>query len=253
MILGTPYVRGLLRYLVPAQSDCDSVERQVEVMSVRDGYRLWASTYAAETAASALDEQLAQQMLKGLPHTRLLDAGCGIGKRIQTVPNSIGLDLSPEMIAAAKCQNIVLGDVRQMPFGSDEFDMVWCRLVLGHIAAPLLAYRELFRVCAPGGYLYITDFHSDAVRAGHRRTITGEGAKLYALEHYVHRNHIELAMQAGFVPVRRCCGRVGPSIRRFYAEGIGMRRYWWDYGMNIVDAMLFRKPAKCYDIRMTII
>ena len=55
----------------------------VSELGVREAYRFWAATYATETATSSLDEDLARKMLRGLPQTRLLDAGCGIGRRIQ--------------------------------------------------------------------------------------------------------------------------------------------------------------------------
>jgi SAM-dependent methyltransferase len=242
------FVAGLLRRMTPGRFVFLSRRRpKLEEINVRDAYRLWAPNYADETATSALDEELAHEMLSGLPHTRLLDAGCGIGRRIHDIPGAIGIDLSPDMLAAGQARNVVVGDVREMPFASDRFDMVWCRLVLGHIPNPLLAYREFSRICAPGGYIFVTDFHPDAVAAGHQRTMTGKDRKVYTIEHYVHGNHVDLAEQAGLVTVRCCSGTVGPSIRGFYEQGIGMRAYRRDFGLKLVDAMLFRKPPReCY-------
>ncbi len=94
-------------------------------LDVREAYRLWAPTYAAETATSFLDDELAREMLQDLPRARLLDAGCGIGRRIADIPGAVGIDASPDMLAAGGAQNVVTGDVRAMPFASDCFDMVW--------------------------------------------------------------------------------------------------------------------------------
>ena len=58
----------------------------ISELDTREAYRLWAPTYIAETAPSFLDDELACQMLRGLPQTRLLDAGCGIGRGIADVP-----------------------------------------------------------------------------------------------------------------------------------------------------------------------
>jgi malonyl-CoA O-methyltransferase len=182
-------------------------------------------------------------MLLGLPYKRLLDAGCGIGRRIQNIPNAIGIDLVPEMLAAGEAQNVVAGDIRDMPFQSDSFEMVWCRLVLGHLPDPLPAYRELCRVCAPGGYLFVTDFHSDAFLEGHRRTVTDAYGVTRTIEHYVHPDHVELAEQEGFALVHRRSGVIGPSIRNFYQRGIGLRTYRRDFGLKLVEAMLFRKRS----------
>lgn len=212
-------------------------------ISVRDAYRLWAPTYAAETATSFLDEELARQMLDRLPRTQLLDAGCGIGRRIQSIPGAIGIDQSPEMLAAGGATNVVAGDIRSMPFGSNRFDMVWCRLVLGHIPDPLLALREFARVCMPGGHIFVTDFHPKAAAAGHRRTLTDPTGAVHAIEHYVHTNLVELAAQAGLQLLEHRDGTVGPSVRSFYIRGIGISAYQRDLGLKLVSAFLFRKPV----------
>jgi malonyl-CoA O-methyltransferase len=214
----------------------------IEDLNVCDAYRAWAPTYAAETATSFLDEELAQEMLGGLPQTRLLDAGCGIGRRIQDIPTAVGIDLSPEMLAQGDARNVVAGDIRKMPFKSNRFDMVWCRLVLGHLSDPLLAYREIFRVCMPGGYVFVTDFHPDAVAAGHRRTLTDGAGIVHGIEHYVHINHIQLAAEAGLDLIASRDGLVSPSIRDFYLRGIGLKAYERDIDLKLVAAFLFRKP-----------
>jgi malonyl-CoA O-methyltransferase len=215
----------------------------VDELGVREAYRLWASTYATETVTSSVDEELARTMLRGLPQTRLLDAGCGIGRRIENIPNAVGMDLSPEMLAAGQARNVVTGDIRAMPFDSDSFDMVWCRLVLGHLPYPLLAYGEIFRVCRPGGYVFITDFHPEAAAAGHRRTLTDEAGTVHTIEHYVHSDHVQFGVEAGLSFVARCDGVVGPSVRDFYIRGIGLKAYKRDIGLKLVAAFLFRKPG----------
>ncbi len=214
----------------------------IQDLKVRDAYWLWAPTYAVETAVSALDEQLAGKMLSGLPKKRLLDAGCGTGRRMQNIPDAVGIDLSPEMLAVGNVNNVIVGDVRTMPFESNRFDMVWCRLVLGHLPDPLRAYRELCRVCMPGGYVFVTDFHPDAAAAGHRRTVSGEKTAVYAIEHYVHDHHIQFAEETGLHFVDHRAGIVGPSIREFYHRGIGLKAYKRDIGLKLVAAFLFRKP-----------
>ena len=210
-------------------------------LDAREAYRLWAPNYASETATSFLDEELAQAMLRGLPQTRLLDAGCGIGRRIAVIPGAVGIDASPEMLAAGRARNVVTGDVRAMPFASDSFDMVWCRLVLGHLPNPSRAYLEFARVCALGGHVFVTDFHPDAAAAGHQRTFTDKGGTVHQVEHYVHSNHAHLAEAAGLSLVEHRDGVVGPSIRGFYVRGIGIKAYKRDAGLKLVAAFLFRR------------
>jgi malonyl-CoA O-methyltransferase len=145
------------------------------------------------------------------------------------------------MLAAGGARNVVTGDVRAMPFASDSFDMIWCRLVLGHISDPLRAYREFARVCMPGGYVFVTDFHPDAVSAGHRRTFTDQAGNVHEIEHYVHSNHAHLAEAVGLSLVAHKDGAIGPSIREFYARGIGLKAFKKDTGLKLVAAFLFRR------------
>ena len=215
----------------------------VDELGVREACRLWASTYATETVTCSLDEELARTMLRGLPQTRLLDAGCGIGRRIQNIPNAIGMDLIPGTLAAGRAHNVVIGDIRAMPFESNCFDMIWCRLVLGYLPDLLLAYGEIFRVCRPGGYVFITDFHPDAAAAGHLRTLTDEEGTVHAIEHFVHGDHVQLAVDAGLSFVAHCDGAVGPSVRDFYIRGLGLKAYKRDVSLKLVVAFLFRKPG----------
>lgn len=215
-----------------------------ERVSVQEGYRLWASSYASETVACFLDDAIARDLLRRLPRSRLLDAGCGAGDRIRDIPGAVGLDLSPEMLAAGGLQNVVVGDIRAMPFKDSEFDMIWCRLVLGYVEDPLPAYRELCRVCAPGGYVFVTDFHADAIAAGHRRTFNDEHGVPHEIESYIHTDHEELAAKVGLRLEATRNGSVGPSVRHFYLQGLGQKAYLRDFGLNLVRAYLFRRPIE---------
>jgi SAM-dependent methyltransferase len=198
--------------------------------------------YAEETVPRYLDDELARAMLQGLPQTHLLDAGCGVGGRIRNIPGAVGIDLSTEMIAAGGLHNVVAGDICKMPFASGQFDMVWCRLVLGYLRDPVPAFREFFRVCMPGGYVFVTDFHRDAAFAGHRRTFNDQAGVVHEIENYLRTNDAEVALQAGLELVATRDGAVGPSVRDFYVHGIGRRAYLRDFGLNLVKAYLFRRP-----------
>jgi malonyl-CoA O-methyltransferase len=211
-------------------------------LDVRQAYRLWAPTYAEGTLPRFLDDELARAMLQGIPQVHLLDAGCGAGGRISHIPGAVGIDLSPEMLAAGSLHNVVVGDIREMPFASCRFDMVWCRLVLGYLRDPFPAYREFRRVCMPGGYVFVTDFHPDAILAGHRRTFTDQAGIVHEIENYGHTNDTEMALQAGLELVATRDGAVGPSARDFYVHGMGRRAYIRDFGLNLVRAYLFRRP-----------
>ena len=52
------------------------------VLDAREGYGRWASTYRSETAISHLETRLADALTPPLAGLRLLDAGCGVGRRL---------------------------------------------------------------------------------------------------------------------------------------------------------------------------
>ncbi len=216
------------------------------MLNPREAYRLWAPSYAAETAISALDEEMAAELLQGLPCTHLLDAGCGIGRRLKDAPGlAIGVDASPEMLQAGGGPMLAAADVCALPFASGAFDMVWCRLVLGHLADPVPAYRELARVCAPSGHVLVSDFHPDAARAGHRRSFRDATGVVRDVEHHIHAvsRHEAMANAAGLTLAGRHDGAIGPSIRDFYARANRLAAYDADLGLNVVAAFLFRRAC----------
>jgi malonyl-CoA O-methyltransferase len=193
-------------------------------LDVRQAYRLWAPTYAKETLPHYLDGELAQAMFRGLPQTHLLDAGCGAGTRIRNNSGAVGIDLSPDVLAAGGLQTFVAGLRNHYP-----------------------TYREFCRVCKPGGYVFVTDFHLDAILAGHRRTFNDQAGVVHEIENYERTNDTELALQAGRELVVTRDAAVGPSVRDFYVHGIGRRAYLRDFGLNLVRAYLFRRPE---DVRL---
>ena len=54
---------------------------------------------------------------------------------------------TPEMLAAGKVERVAAADIATLPFEPSAFDLIWCRLVLGHLADPMPAYREMAGLC----------------------------------------------------------------------------------------------------------
>jgi len=219
----------------------------VNVLESQQAYRLWAPTYATETAVSFLDEELAVALSPAPDGRRLLDAGCGTGRRLakNKAALAIGVDLNLDMLLAGAVDCVAAADLRLLPFRSSPFDVVWCRLVLGHFVDPLPAYRELARVCRPEGFLFVSDFHADAVAAGHRRTFRDQQGTLCEVEHHVHDvdSHVRMAARAGFVVTAQHDGHVGPSVKAFYAAAGHDAAYERDRGLALVAAFLFQRTA----------
>jgi len=214
-------------------------------LSAREAYRRWAPTYAIETAISMLDEELAAALSPPPDGIRLLDAGCGIGRRLPRgrAALAVGVDASLEMLTARGVAGVAAADLRALPFVDASFDIVWCRLVLGHITDPDPAYRELARVCRPGGHVFVSDFHSDATAAGHTRSFHDQTGGTHEIENYAHdaARHLAAAEAAGLVLVETRDAAVGAQIKAFYARAGRLDMYERDMGLKLVAAYLFRR------------
>jgi arsenite methyltransferase len=123
-----------------------------------------------------------------------LEVGCGIGflacemaREVGVGGRIVGLDNSPDMIAAAKDRaqregvsdrlEFVVGDAMQLDFSSAAFDFVVAVQVYLYVADIERALAEARRVLRPGGRLVIVDTDWDSCvwltgdRGRHRRVL----------------------------------------------------------------------------------
>ncbi|TCS14898.1 class I SAM-dependent methyltransferase [Caulobacter sp. BK020] len=225
----------------------------MSALDVREGYRRWAPTYAAETAISYLDTALVAELTPPLAGKALLDAGCGTGRRLPMAGAAlaVGVDLSPEMLQAGVGLGVdrpdlrtLVGDVRDLPLPDQAFDVVWCRLVLGHLPECETAYGELARVAAAGATVIVTDFHPVAAAAGHRRTFR-DATGVHELEHHVHsvERHLEAARRAGLSLAALREARIGDAARPFYAQAGKLALYRQHLDLPVVLAAAFRREG----------
>ncbi|HEX4695433.1 class I SAM-dependent methyltransferase [Sphingomonas sp.] len=222
-------------------------------LSAVEGYRRWAPSYARETAISALEDKLVSAMTPPLAARRLLDAGCGVGRRLTDcgAAEAVGVDPSAAMLEAgvglgkvASGVRTLIGDVHHLPFPDRAFDVVWCRLVLGHLADIERAYAELARVTAAGGTLVVSDFHPAAHAAGHRRTFRDDDG-VHEVEHYVHdlSAHAGAARAAGLTPTATREAAIGPDVRDFYEHAGRAGLYAAHLDLPVVLAIAFRREG----------
>jgi SAM-dependent methyltransferase len=224
--------------------------RPTNRLSPAEGYRRWAPTYAAETVVSALEERVVGDLLPDLHGRRLLDAGCGIGRRVRAVAGrpalAVGLDLVPDMLLAGAGEDAglrVAGDVGRLPFADRTFDLVWCRLVLGHVADLIGPYREMARVARRPAGLVVSDFHARAVAAGHRRSFRDANGSLHEIEHHLHDEgrHVEAAASAGWTLVKAVDAPAGAPERAFYERAGRLTQYEREAELPLVLVMSFAR------------
>lgn len=99
-----------------------------------------------------------------------LDVACGPGlvaiAFACSLRHATGLDATPAMLERARALQAkagltnlswALGDANALPFVNERFDIVTCRFALHHLEWPLLAVKEMLRVCKPGGTVVVCD------------------------------------------------------------------------------------------------
>jgi malonyl-CoA O-methyltransferase len=226
------------------------MQHAMTVLSAQEAYRLWARSYADETAVSYLEAELAADLTPPLAGVRLLDAGCGTGRRLYGTgaAAATGVDISPEMLAANVGRNprvtTLVADIRDLPLPDRGFDVIWCRLVIGHLASCAPVYRELARVADAGARLVITDFHPDAYAAGHRRTFR-HAEQIFEIEHHVHDlpQHLITARICGWRLIETRNAVIGPAARPFYERAGRAALYAEHEGLPIVLGLAFEREG----------
>lgn len=91
-------------------------------------------------------------IMDSLEGDNILDVGCGEGFVINSLKNEnmIGVDISEDALTIAKIQNpnnrFFRGDIYNLPFQRDDFDIVMSMEVLEHLDIPEKAIYEIKRV-----------------------------------------------------------------------------------------------------------
>jgi ubiquinone/menaquinone biosynthesis C-methylase UbiE len=132
---------------------------------VRDAYDDIAADYDDQRTEGdggvldGLDDRLEE-------NSRVLDAGCGGGRvglaGLDADHRTVGLDFSREQLRIAdeadRGDDLVTGDMTDLPFDDDAFDAVTSFYAIIHVPveAHSTVLAEFARVCRPGGWLLFT-------------------------------------------------------------------------------------------------
>jgi len=174
------------------------------------------------------------------PGMSLLDVGCGPGNltvdlaRRVAPGRAIGVDNGESIIERARddtpadADNVEFrtGDVYEMEFGDDSFDLVHAHQVLQHLDDPVAALAEMWRVCRPGGIVAARDavystmaWYPDDDRLERWRTLYRAVAVGNGGEPDAGRFLMRWARQAGFREVESSASAwcfATPSDRRWW-------------------------------------
>lgn len=152
-------------------------------MSLKHSYTLLAPVYdLIVNGPTAGMRRHSLTRLENSPGQRILIGGIGTGLDIPYLPVGpayTGIDLTPAMLRRARERSATrddiqlhCGDVMQLPYADQQFDMVLMHLILAVVPEPRLALGEAARVVRPGGRILILDkFLREGQRAPLRRLL----------------------------------------------------------------------------------
>jgi SAM-dependent methyltransferase len=115
---------------------------------------------------------------------RVLDAACGEAYGSQILADAgaaavVGVDLDEQVIASASAAKpelaFAVADLRQLPFGDDEFDLIVSFETIEHVPDPELVLDEFRRVLRPDGMLALSTPNREVYTPGnpfHLRELT---------------------------------------------------------------------------------
>ena len=148
--------------------------------ATRASYDAVAGRYAdeigGELAGKPVDRALlgclAELTATGVPGQPVGDVGCGPGHVAAYLAELgvrvVGVDLSPAMVEMARMRypflDFRVGSMVALPYGDGEWAGAVCAYAIIHLSPGqrAIAYAELARVIAPGGWLLLSFHVSDA-------------------------------------------------------------------------------------------
>jgi ubiquinone/menaquinone biosynthesis C-methylase UbiE len=214
--------------------------------------------YNAEARAQILPAELCRYRYLGLEpfmqDARMIDVGCGTGHRVMPMAKRfgareyVGFDHSSASLAVARTLATELdlnatlqeGDLFALPFPDASFDIVISQGVLHHTSDPWRGFRELVRICRPGGFVNIflynqwNHWRHNLQKARVNRLAGDDLEKRFAVAHHLYGNQPVEQMTpsdvAGFFDQychpHKSDHTVEETLAEFDAAGL---EYWGSY------------------------
>ncbi len=143
-------------------------------------------TVSPPLLGSRIRNDMLRTFLAPEPHDVVVDLGCGSGRALlwnrDWGARTIGIDISPFFSSdARKSIDLLIGDLRRLPFADGTFTKAFSLDVLEHLSPQALRemLAEASRILAPGGELFVyTHVRKNAPVAAGLRWINALGRRL---------------------------------------------------------------------------
>jgi len=164
-----PVGRRLMEYYTRYYRDTLGIPGWRDLVRVRLGEEAYEAGHLARL------EAVLGRPVAGL---RVLNVGCGTGGFTviarRAGARAVGVDAEAAAVEICRLKaeregggTPTLGAVEALPFGDEQFDVVYCFSTLEHVASVPEAVREMLRVARPGGAVYVHAPNALACYEGH--------------------------------------------------------------------------------------
>ena len=214
----------------------------------REGVRAFFDTQAADYREAHGDEarllryrlSIIRQHARFAPDAAVLEIGCGDGRHLfgigADIGRSVGIDLSPRMIEAARAKLKRSPSRGKLTFqvdaaeeltslASGAFDLVFCVGALEHMLDHAAVCRSVWRVLRPGGRFVCLTINGGHVWYRKFAPLLGIEMRRLSTDHFLTRTElVRLLQEAGFREVRSDAWTFVQrgDIPRFWAAALGI-------------------------------
>lgn len=148
----------------------DKVKKSVLEMYMEYPYPNYSKTEREQIFGAELTRYRFLGLDKFLPGARVIDVGCGTTHRVMPIAHHfgvkeyVGIDHSTASLAVGRKlaeeldfpqATLIEGDLFNIPFEPESFDIVISQGVLHHTSDPYRGFKGLVNLCKPGGFVFI--------------------------------------------------------------------------------------------------
>lgn len=174
-----------------------------KLFKAKEGYDKYASFYDKKSDfLDGFEKGILQKIIGDIQGKQVLDIGCVTGRCIKNLIDKgsfvTGCDISLEMLKIARKKfhnvNFVEGDIENLPFKDNSFDVVVASFVIVHLKNLQKAFDEVYRVLKTGGIFVLTNINQKKAP----KLVTESREKIVIISYYHIPEHVISALKDSF-------------------------------------------------------